>query len=181
MNPDSLPETYRQAIRTLLRFAALMTIVALLSGVLFQESSKKLSVDAVDAGLHIKATWRLALLHGHVFLTAVLIPIACAGALVLARVIGGSELGVKPLGWLTRGYLVCACLALLLMLVKSYHVLLAVRGGDLDLMAIDARFFFGQTLARHVVYGAVHIGMAVSLGVFVIALHRSLKELSARP
>jgi len=41
ISPEA-PLHYRAATRTLLRYAAAMTIAALLSGVLFQESSKKL-------------------------------------------------------------------------------------------------------------------------------------------
>ena len=174
MSNIDLPHHYRAALRTLVRFACVMTVVGLLAGVLFQESAKKLTPEAVGAGLHTKATLRLALLHGHVIVSAVLMPIACAAALLIARRIGGAELGSKPLAWLTRGYLPLMCVTLTMMLVKAYHVLLAVRGGDTDLAAIDARYFFGQTLLRHVAYGAAHIGMALSLGVFVVALWRSL-------
>lgn len=176
MANTDLPHHYRRAARTLLRFACVMTVVGLLSGVLFQESSKKLLPWEVDAGLHTKATLRLALLHGHVIVSAVLIPIACAAGLLIARRIGGAELGSKPLAWLTRGYLPFVCITLTLMLVKSYHVLLAFRGGQTDLEAIDAQFFFGQVMLRHVVYGVSHVGMAVGLSVFAIALWRSLRS-----
>ena len=166
-----LPPHYRAALRTLVRFACALTLVGLLSGVLFQESSKKLD-DSHP--LHAAATLRLALLHGHVLVSAVLMPLACAGALLVARRIGGRELGPKPLAWLVRGYLPLLCVSLALMLWKGYHVLLAVRGGDVHLDAIDERFFFGATPARHAVYGTAHVGMAVSLGVFVVAVWRSL-------
>lgn len=166
-----LPAHYRAALRTLVRFACAMTIVGLLSGVLFQESSKKLA-DAHP--LHVQATLRLALLHGHVLVSAVLMPLACAGALLVARRIGGREVGPRPLAFLVRGYLPLLCVSLALMLWKGYHVLLAVRGGDGDLDAIDDRFFFGATMARHAVYAVAHVGMAVALGVFVIAIWRSL-------
>jgi hypothetical protein len=168
---DDLPEHYRRALRTLVRFACVLTIVGLLAGVLFQESSKKL---ADSHALHLQATLRLALLHGHVLVSAVLMPLACAGMLLVARRVGGRELGPKPLAWLTRGYLPLLCVSLVLMLVKGYHVLLAVRGGDGDLDAIDERFFFGAALLRHLTYGAAHVGMALALGVFVVAVWRSL-------
>jgi len=174
MSNNDLPHHYRAALRTLVRFACVMTIVGLLSGVLFQESAKKLTPEVVGAGLHTKATLRLALIHGHVLVSAVLIPIACAAALLIARRIGGAELGTKPLAWLTRGYLPLISVSLAMMLVKAYHVLLAFRGGDTDLAAIDGRYFFGQALLRHSVYGTVHFGMALGLGVFVVALWRSL-------
>ena len=171
-----LPQHQRDALRTRLRFASVMTIVALLSGVLFQESSKQLEYAEAPPGLRLEAVLSLALVHGHVFVTAVLIPLAMAGALVLARQAGGAELGRKPLAWLTRGYLPCVSAALALMLYKGYHVLLSVRHGARDLDQVDAAYFGGLTWLRHGVYGAAHIGMAVSLGVFVIALGRSLRR-----
>ena len=174
MPTDDLPGHYTAALRTLVRFACAMLIAGLLAGVLFQESAKKLEPGSVGDGLHLQATLRLALLHGHVMVSGALIPLACAGALLVARRAGGRELGPRPLLWLTRGYLPFLGVTLLLMLAKSYHVLLAVRGGNEDLAAIDERFFFGLTPARHAVYGVAHVGMALALGVFAVALWRSL-------
>ena len=64
-----LPHHYRRALRTWLRFACALVVVALLSGVLFQESAKRLGLDEVDPGLHWGAVQRLALLHGRVGLS----------------------------------------------------------------------------------------------------------------
>lgn len=175
MTSPDLPLHYRRSLATLLRFAAVMTIIGLLSGVLFQESAKKLDHDSISPGLHLAASQRLGLLHGHVIVTSVLVPLAMAGALLIARRVGGRELGTKPLAWLTRGYLPLVSATLALMLYKGYHVLLHVRGGETDLGVIDEGLFGGVTGARHGVYGLVHVGMAVSLSVFVIALWRSLR------
>jgi len=171
---DDLPRHYASTLRTLVRFACAMLLTGLLAGVLFQESSKKLEPGSVGDGLHLQATLRLALLHGHVLVSGALVPLACAGALLVARRCGGRELGPRALAWLTRGYLPFLALTLLLMLFKSYHVLLAVRRGEGDLATIDERFFFGLAPARHAVYGLAHVGMALALGVFAVALWRSL-------
>lgn len=170
----ALPVHYRSAIRTLLRFAAAMALFGLLCGVLFQESSKRLEHAEAPSGLHLEALLSLALVHGHVLVSATLVPIAMAAAAVLALRAGGAELSPRALAWLTRGYLPCVTLAVLLMLYKGYHVLLAVRFGASDLDAIDASFFGGLTPLRHAVYGVVHVGMAVGLGVYCVALWRSL-------
>jgi len=175
-NEPAPPPHYAAAIRTLLRYASALTIVALLSGVLFQESSKKLDYAAIAPGARLEAVLSLALVHGHAFLVGVLIPIAMAGALFLARRVGGGELSRRSLLWLTRGYLPSATATLVLMLYKGYHTLLAVRFGERDFDVIDAKYFGGLVALRHAVYGLAHIGMAVSLGVFVIALWRSLKR-----
>lgn len=175
-NERTLPPHYADSTRALLRYSVVMTIVALLSGVLFQESSKKLDYAATPPGVRLEAVLSLALVHGHVFLTAVLIPIAMASALFLARRIGGAELTQRPLKWLTRGYLPFVTATVALMLYKGYHTLLSVRFGARDFDQIDASYFGGLVWLRHGVYGVTHVGMAVSLGVFVVALWRSLKR-----
>ncbi len=173
---DEAPAHYRASLRTLVRFAAGMTIFALLSGVLFQESSKKLDYAAIAPGARLEAVLSLALVHGHVFLVGVLIPIAMGGALLMARKAGGAELSPTALQWLTRGYLPFVTLTVLLMLYKGYHTLLSVRFGARDFDAIGASYFGGLSWLRHGVYGLSHIAMALSLGVFVVALGRSLKR-----
>ncbi len=170
-----IPAHYRSAVRTLLRFAVVATIVALLSGVAFQESSKKLTYAEVAPGLRLETLLSLALVHGHIFMTAVLMPIAMACVLFLARKVGGAELTSNSLAYLTRGYLPAVSVALLLMLYKGYHVLLAVRHGEHDLAIVDADFFGGMLGLRHAVYGVTHVTMAVALIIFLVRVWRSLR------
>jgi hypothetical protein len=178
MNTTSLPapQNYRDATRTLLRFAIVMAIVGLLSGIAYQESAKKLPFDGLDPGLRIQATIHLALVHGHIFLTSMLLPIALAGMLFLAVKTGGRPLGTRSLRLLTRGFLPFTAATVVFMLVKGYHFLLQVRGGARDLAAVDAAFLGGSTAARYAVYGFVHAGMGITLGIFLVILWRSLKR-----
>lgn len=178
MNPSSepLPAHYAGAVRSLLRYAVVLVFLALLAGVLFQESSKKLDYAEAAPGLRLEAVLSLALVHGHLMVTGVLVPIAMAGALLLARRAGGAELAPRTLRWLTRGYLPFVSVTMLLMLYKGYHVLLSVRFGARDLDAVDAAYFGGLVALRHAVYGVAHVGMAVCLGVFVVGLWRSLRR-----
>jgi hypothetical protein len=171
----TLPDTYRSTTRTLLRFAIVMLALGLLSGVAFQESSKKLDYAEIAAGERLEAVLSLALVHGHMLVTGVLMPIALAAALDLARRSGGSELSTRTLRWLTWGYVPFTAATLALMLYKGYHTLLSVRFGARDFDAIDAAYFGGLVPLRHAVYGLTHVGMAVSLGVVGVALWRSLK------
>ena len=171
-----IPAHYSSTVRTLLRYSIAMLVFALLSGVAFQESSKKLDYAEIAPGARLEAVLSLALVHGHAFVTGVLLPIALAGALFLARKCGGAELSSRSLRWLTRGYLPFVTANVLLMLYKGYHVLLAVRFGERDFDLIDARFFGGSLALRHGIYGTVHVGMALSRGVFGVALWRSLKS-----
>lgn len=176
MTADKAPLSnhHRDAIRVLVRYAVVAAIVSLLSGVLFQESSKKLDRAGLPTGLHMEATLQLALVHGHVMMVGVLVPIAMAGLMLLGRRAGGELVGRKSLLWLTRGYLPFAALSLALMLWKGYHVLLGVRGGEHDLSIIDENFMFGIGGLRHGLYGLCHVAMAVGLVVYLIGVWRSL-------
>ncbi len=114
--------------------------------------------------------------HGHVFVIAVLIPLALAGAVLMARKVGGSDLTAGGLRWLTRGYLPFAAMALLLQFYKGVHFVYSARGGEDDYHRIGASLFGGSAALRHGLYGVIHVGMALSLGVFLVFLMRSLKR-----
>ncbi len=172
----AVPEHYAATVRTLLRFAIVMAFVGFLSGILYQESSKQLDLATAGDGLHLEATIHLALVHGHVFVTAVLVPVVMAGALFLARGAGGVVIGRGSLRWLTGGYLPLVTLTIALMLCKGYHFLLAVRRGETDLEVIDATFLGGMVPLRHGIYGFAHVGMALTMCVFLVLLWRSLKR-----
>ena len=174
MNADAtnMPASYRDTIRVLVKYAVVMTVVGLLAGVAFQESSKKLDYADVVPGVRLEAILSLALVHGHMLVTAVIFPLVLAG-LDLARRAGGAELSLGAQRWLTRGYLPSVTLTIVLMLYKGYHTLLSVRFGERDFDAIDAAFFGGALPLRHAVYGLVHVAMAVSLIAFGVALWRS--------
>lgn len=176
------PAHYVSAVRALLRYALVMIVIGLLSGIAFQESSKKLGyATSPDEPRHLEATLGLALVHGHILVTAVLMPIAMAVVLHLARAIGGAEVGRRGLRWSVRAYLVCVTATVLLMLYKGYHVLLSARRGEADMAVIDANLFGGQSAVRHAVYGLSHVGMAVGLCIFVWCVWRSLKNTRPHP
>ncbi len=172
--------TESRTIRTLIRYAIVMVFLTLLLGLAYQESAKKLTFTLIPGGSHLEAVLHLALVHGHFMTVGVLLPLALAGALVLGRKIGGTEVP----GWahktLLRGYLPFAVGTLLLQLYKGYHILLMARAGERDFAVIDAAFMGGSHALRYGIYGVVHTLMGVTLGVFLVALWRSLKGAPAR-
>lgn len=176
MNESTMkfPAHYRSVVRVYLRFALVFLVVGLLSGVAFQESSKKFNVAAAGDLGYWDANLRLALVHGHVFFIGVLLPVALLGMMHLAWAHGGAEVGPKAMRWTSRLYLPCATVTVALMLYKGYHVLLSARFGTTDLESINAAYFGGAVALRHTVYGLAHTGMAIGLGIFVWSLWRSL-------
>jgi hypothetical protein len=170
----NLPDHYPGPLRAVIRYAIVMAFLGLLIGISFQESAKKLPFAKAPAGRHVEAILPLALVHGHVFTMTVLLPLALAGALLLALWTGGAPVSRRSLRWLTHGYLPFATASVVLMLVKGYHVLLAVRRGQSDFVVIDDTFLGGHGVVRYAIYAFVHAGMGVALGVFLVGLWRSL-------
>lgn len=181
MNPNDktyvYPAHYTKAVRTLLRFAVIMLVFGLLTGIAFQESAKRFTPSSAPGGLtRWDASLDLALVHGHVFVTGVLMPVAMAAMLHLARRHGGREVGPKALAVAVWAYIPFVSIAIALMLCKGYHVLLAARRGVTDMTEIDATFMGGIKALRHAIYGLSHTGMAIGLCVFAWCIWRSLKS-----
>ncbi len=175
VSTTALPAHYRRTLVALLRYAVVMAFVGLLTGLAFQESARKLTFAAAGPGLHIESILTLALVHGHVFVMAMILPLVLGGALLMGRQAGCREVGPRATAWLVRGFLPFVAATAVLQLVKGYHVLLAVRGGETDLAAVDAAFLGGSHLLRVGLFGLAHTGLGVTLGVFLVALWRSLK------
>lgn len=172
----ALPEHYAATIRTTIRYVVVLAVVALLVGIAFQESAKKLDFEHVGAGLHIEARVHLALVHGHVFVLSVLLPLALIAALYFALCAGGRPLGPRGIRWLTLGLLPSAAATVALMFYKGYHFLLLVRGGVTELAQVDAAFFGGLRVLRYGVYGVIHGIFGLSLVALLVLLWRSLKK-----
>lgn len=171
-----VPAHYKAAVRTTLRYVIVMVVVGLLVGISFQESAKKLDFGSVSAGLHIEARIHLALVHGHVFVTTVLLPLVLAGALYLALGAGGRPLGPRGVRWLTWGLLPASAATVALMFYKGYHYLLNVRWGVTDLTQVDAGLFGGIRALRYAVNGAIHGALGLSLVALIFLLWRSLRR-----
>jgi hypothetical protein len=171
----SLPEHYKPFCRTHLRFALIMIAVALLAGISFQESGRKVLVSqAVPAGAHLEFILALALVHGHVFLVGVLLPLAFTWMLRLSLDLGTAALPERTLAWTSGLYIPGAVLTIILMLLKGYHLVLGVRHGALDFAALNGRFLFSSHVLRVGAYGLAHGLMGLGLAILVFALWRSL-------
>ena len=176
-DPPVLPMHYKAAIRSLLRFGLVMVVVGLLSGIAFQESSKKMSLTPPIGGLsHLDAVLPLALVHGHILVIGVLFPIAMACVLYLARTCGGLEVSRRALRWTISIYLPFVSVSVVLMLYKGYHVLLSARAGETDMSQINSELFAGSKVLRHGLYGLSHTGMGFALCMFVWCMWRSLRK-----
>ena len=82
---------------------------------------------------------------------------------------------------LTHGYLPFAAISLALHLYKGYHFLLMARAGERDFQVMDDAFMGGIHTLRYGIYAVVHSGMGITLGVFLVALWRSLGRKDQQP
>ncbi|MBL8031795.1 MAG: DUF2871 family protein [Candidatus Doudnabacteria bacterium] len=162
-----------------------MAAFALIAGILFQESTRKVTYEAVGAALHWEAVYHLALLHGHSFIIGVLIPVAILVAMQFSLMMGGAIISEKSLKWGVLLYQIGVVLSVLLMLYKGYHYVLSVRKvlssgmGQLDIAQIQHSFFGGQELLKQVVYGVSHVAMSAGIIVLLVGIWRSLPSKSS--
>jgi hypothetical protein len=172
----NLPGHYKRFYRTHLRFALVMMAIALLAGISFQESGRKVLVTpAVPVGAHLEFLLALALVHGHAFLTGVVLPLAFAFMLHLERALDCPPLSERSLSWTTRLYLPGAAATVLLQLLKGYHLVLGVRHGAVDFTRLNDAFLGGNHAIRAGVYGLAHGAMGLGMAIVGLGLWRSLK------
>jgi hypothetical protein len=173
----SLPEHYRHFFRTQLRFALIMIAVALLTGICFQESAKKVTISqAVPVGAHLEYILGLALVHGHTFVLGVLMPLALSWVLFLGLSMGLPALSALTLRASSALYLPGVVVVVLLMLVKSYHFVLGVRHGGTDFSAINDSFMGANHTLRAGLYGLSHAAMAAGLAIFAVGFWRAMNQ-----
>jgi hypothetical protein len=171
-----IPSHYKKMYGSFIRLACIMSLFALITGILFQESTRKIPYEKLAPGLHWEAVSNLALLHGHTFLIGVLIPLAVLGMMHFSLHLKGNPISEKTVKWGALLYHIGAGLTVLLLLYKGYHYVLSVRMGQLDFAAIDHSYFGGMTLLRQIVYGLSHTSLAVGLGMLSVGILRSLPQ-----
>lgn len=175
-----IPAHYRKLYTLFIRFAVVMMFIALLSGIAYQESAKKAPFSAVlPPGVHLESVFHLSLLHGHVFMMGVLVPLGVLLMMHLGLIMGCKPLSPKTTNLGTLLYLPASALAVGLMLYKGYHFLLAVRGedflqGKMTFEMIEASLFGGDHAIRAISYALVHTSLSVGLFIFGIGIWRSL-------
>lgn len=169
-----LPDSYRRFFRIHLRFALIMIGMGLLTGILFQESGKKVHLtEAVPVGAHLEYLLGLALVHGHTFLIGVLIPMALTWILQLTLTLGCQPVSPRVLKATTAIYLPSASVVVGLMLLKGYHFVLGARHGE-TFAQLSGTFLGANPALRAAVYGLTHTALALGLGIFAVGVWRSL-------
>jgi hypothetical protein len=122
----------------------------------------------------------LALVHGHMVLVGVLLPLAFTWMLHLQQVLGFEPLSRRTLALATAAYVPGALLTVTLQLVKGYHFVLGVRHGAVDFARLDASFLGSSHLLRTGLFGLAHAAMGAGIGILGLGLWRALGRKSVR-
>lgn len=171
-----IPAHYKRLYLSFLKLACWMVFFGLTAGILFQESSRKVPVGKLAPGIHWESVYHLALLHGHVLLIGVVVPVAVITMLQFGLMLDGKVVSEKLLKWGGRLYAGGTGVSVLLMLYKGYHYLISVRMGQMDFAVIEQGLFGGEHIIRAVVYGVAHTAMSAGLITLAVGILRSLPK-----
>jgi|GEM_PF-997711 len=173
-SPYELPRHYKMLYASFLRLACTMILFAFLMGILHRESTRHLGYSKLAPGFHWESVYHLALLHGHIFMIGVILPLTTLVMLQFALFLGAEPLSEASTIWGKRLYHWGAGLTLLLFLYKGYHYVLSVRSGILDFSHIEAAYFGGQTLLKACFYGISHTSMGFGLSLFAVGILKTV-------
>jgi hypothetical protein len=166
------PAYYSRWAGIYVKFALSMSVLGLLMGIAYQESTKKAPIsDVLPLGAHLEATYHLSLVHGHSLLMGCILPLTVLWLLYLGTRMNRPALSENLLSIGSKLYLAGTAVATILMIYKGYHLLLGVRGEDFlagkqTFEAIQHSFFGGEEAIRKTVYALSHI--ALSGGFFTL-------------
>lgn len=184
MEKSSIPGHYAGLYRLLIRFAVIMIFVGLLVGFAIQESFRKLPLSIkIPAGIHLEAIYNPSVVHGHLLLLGVLIPVALMVLLQMTLILGGKPVSPKVIRWATRFYLPGTILSLLLQIYRGYFYLISARllseGNGItpyDLLQVQHNFYLGVPALFYVLYGVSHSAMSLGLVIFAVNIWKSLPK-----
>lgn len=161
---------YQRIIRLQVRYAALMSIVALVMGLFYREFSRPFFEGLGLEQQMLYGHW-MELVHGHTFLLGTAFPIVMALLMSLVR----GQLKIKILLKLSlrfKGYIWASAAALILMVYKGVAFIV---GAGQPLGAIDESLFFGSPILRGILFGATHVALFWSVGEYMYVLFRAGK------
>ncbi|MEZ6195919.1 MAG: DUF2871 family protein [Planctomycetota bacterium] len=170
-----LPEHYRRFYRFNATFALLMLVVGGIAGLVYVEITRPLDFAKAPPGVHLEATYRLAILHGHCFLVGAIVPMIWVLILQTGRWLGAAPVGAGALRWSLWTYVPGALGVIGLLGYKGWHYTsrLLAYGPDADFDRIHAELFGGSRAMSGAFHGISHTVATVGLIIFTVAVLRS--------
>jgi hypothetical protein len=164
------PVLAQKLFRKQIIFAAIMSVLALIMGLVYREVSRvffeKLTMEQQLVYGH-----DMSLVHGHTFLLGAVIPLVLAGfTLIVLPML--TEKRLKNMNIRFTAYMVAASVALALMVYKG---LAFIMGAGLPLETIDAGLFWGDRVLRGILFGLSHVTIFWSVGEMMAGLALSTR------
>ena len=171
---------YKTFITRTIKLAMTCMVLTTGAGLLSRELTHTVADDLshLPPGTRWGFLYPFALLHGHVFLTGVALPLALSGSLVLARMAGGTLVSSSTLhwGWTSLSFGVISSLLLLLaksqMLLNSIHSCANHPPADCDPYALSVSNWVSPL--RPILYATAHGSLAVGSSIIAVAIGQSL-------
>lgn len=170
---NNLPPFSKKLFSLQIRYAAIMSILALVMGLVYREISrpfyKGLTLEQESLYGH-----NMSLVHGHTFLLGAVIPLAMA---VLAFLVMPylNEKRLKNMLMRFKAYIIASAAALLLMIYKG---LVFIMGAGQPLDVIDASLFFGSPILRGILFGLSHVVIFWAVGEIMAGIFIAASKMS---
>lgn len=161
---------YRTILTSQIRFAALMSIFAMVMGLFYREFSRPFfeGIALEDRFLY---SHFMELVHGHTFLLGAAIPLGMALMTYLVKD-HLAEKDFRSMRVRFIAYIFSSSAALLLMIYKGVSF---IMGAGQPLDVIDASLFFGNPLLRGIMFGLSHVVLFWALGEYMFRVFRAAK------
>ncbi len=166
--------TLQRIFKSQVRYAAVMTIIAFVMGLIYREFSRPF-FRALLLEERLRYGHFMELVHGHTFLLGAAIPLLMAVLTYLTA----AQLQEKDLAQMQvrfKAYIGASAAALVLMVYKGMAFIVGA-GQPLD--TIDAGLFFGSHLLRGILFGAAHLTLFWAAGEYLFRFFRATRTSQA--
>jgi len=165
---NQYPPLVQKLFAKQIRFAAVMSVLALIMGLVYREVSRPFFAD-LSLEQQILYGHDMSLVHGHTFLLGAIIPIVMA-MLALLVMPNLPDKRLQNMNIRFSAYMIAASVALALMLYKG---LAFIFGAGLPLETIDASLFWGNSILRSTLFGLSHVTIFWAVGEYMAGIFRA--------
>ena len=165
---NQYPPLARKLFSAQIRFAGIMSILALLMALVYREISRGF-FEGLSYEQQLVYGHNMSLVHGHTFLLGAVIPLLLA-VMTLLTLPNLPEKRLKNMNLRFTAYMIAAGVALALMVYKG---LAFIIGAGQPLEVIDASLFFGSGLLRAILFGLSHVTIFWAVGEYAVGAIRA--------
>lgn len=165
-------------IISIIKFSLLMIVVAIIAGVVFEETTKFLHSGTIEFGTIRDVKFDISLLHGMTIVIGSLIPLALAFVTYFLRETFSEQYTIHGMFKSFNIYRIGAILSLTLFAYKGLAIVYLFKADpSIDLNIINQSLFWGNKTIRVLIYASTHTLMAVGLFWYLLILNKQLSKM----